>query len=373
MHVAINAIPVRPGGGLTVLQGVTHGLRQSAPDWKVSVLSSHRPTHDAMKSTTGAENVHRVLPNSTAPGLTLWQNVMLGRWLRREKADVLLNVNHFTHNVHCPQVVYHLNLLRFQDGGVRVPSPYRIQDRLRDWLARTALRRASANVFESRHLQEVAKNSVSHPVENASVIYIGLPDELSLPALRSSASNSTTRRLVAVTSPAEHKDNPTLIRMLADLVARSSTEEWHLDIAGGTDLEVWEPTRKLARELSVEDRITWHGFCDTDQLTKLFSRSLCLVSTSRVESFAMVALEAMARGCPPIVANCAAMPESVGNAGMLASPGDSTAFADEVERIALDAQLRDRLVARGLERAARFRWSECGARFARLFESLYGD
>ena len=78
----------------------------------------------------------------------------------------------------------------------------------------------------------------------------------------------------------------------------------------------------------------------------------------------------MARGCPPVVADCSAMPESLGDAGLLASPGDPTSFAEKVIAIHDSPELRNRLVERGHERIKGFTWTACGQQFAELFEQL---
>jgi len=60
------------------------------------------------------------------------------------------------------------------------------------------------------------------------------------------------------------------------------------------------------------------------------------------------------------------MPESIGDAGLLATPGDAKSFASAVHRLADSPELRDDLVQRGRKRIAGFRWKECGVAFARL-------
>jgi len=299
MRVVINAMTIPPGGGMTVICGLLQSLREAAPDWTLIVLTSYEHTHHAVTNAGCADRIERILPGGSAARLFLWQNTGFGRWLRRNQIDAVITVNHFLYNIPCPQIVYHLNLLRFlkqQPGRFGICT---FADWLRDFSARSAIAQASANVFESRYLQDAAESVCRGPARNGSVIYIGLPDKLIKLADRESTASPDSRRIVCITSPAEHKDNPTLIRMLAELVTRDSAENWHLDFAGGINHDVWMPLIQLARNLNVEDRITWHGFCNQDDLTRLLDGALCLVSTSRVESFAMVALEAMARQCPP--------------------------------------------------------------------------
>jgi glycosyltransferase involved in cell wall biosynthesis len=63
----------------------------------------------------------------------------------------------------------------------------------------------------------------------------------------------------------------------------------------------------------------------------------------------------MASGTPVVATAAGAVPEVAGDAAVLVEPGDPAALAAGIEQALAD---RDRLVAAGLERAARFSWAE---------------
>lgn len=370
MHVVINALTIHAGGGLTVILGLVRGLRLAQPAWKITVLTSNDRVNSEILKTGSANSVHRVLPEAGAERLAIWQMVSLNRWLRANAADVMIAVNHFIPNISCHQVIYHLNLLRFQPASPSAGWRARFGHWLRNRAAKRALTYASANVFESEYLRTAAEEYCRTKIRNPSIIYIGLPDNLINSPSRNATKNTSSRRIASITNVAVHKDNPTLVRMLAELVSKEPDAGWCLDIAGGTDPKAWEPLKALATQLNVIDRITFHGFCDEPKLTMLLQQALCMVSASRVESFAMVALESMARGCPPVVSDCASMPESVGNAGLLAAPGDPVSFANAVRSLADDPAAQFELVERGYAWIERFRWSSCGTSFAALLKSI---
>jgi glycosyltransferase involved in cell wall biosynthesis len=382
VRICVNALPIHPGGGLTVIRGLLGPLSRAAPEWTFTVVASHRPTLAALRQ-DGCAEIIPLLEGLPAGAQLAWQNLRFGEWLRRRRADVCLTVNHHLANLRCPQVVYHLNLLRFPQQARRGWAPRQITERVRDHLAWRALVHAEANVFESRFLADRAR-SIHEPV-NAHVIHVGLESQLLADARalaiarnhgagpRRSESPPTAARLVAITNAREHKDNPTLIRTLAQLVHLRPAVDWRLDVAGGVRPEMWQPLRQLAADLGVADRITWHGFCDQAVLSELLRSALCLISTSRVESFCMVALESMARGCPAVVANAAAMPESVGQAALLATPGDPGAFATAVLALADDEALRGRLIAAGFEWIDRFHWERAAAEFIDVFREARGQ
>lgn len=372
MRITLNAIPLRPGGGLVVLRGLVQSLRQVHPDWHITVLTGSRDTHESVESLSCANRVERIEGPSGSFASFLWQNRKLGEKLRENNTDVFIAFNHYLSNIPCTQIVYHLNLRRFTDT-YRSRNPLEmLKEFLRDRSARQALVHAHANVFESCYLQQAAERSLNKPIRRPEVVYIGLPKELLTIAANNSATESNSRRIMAITSPQKHKDNPTLVRMLAELSRREPEQNWQLDIAGGMAASVWEPLKELAKQEGVEDQIVWHGFCDRDKLTTLLQSAQCLVSASQLESFAMVALEAMARGCPPVVADCASMPESIGSAGLLAFPGNAQSFADAVQHIAHEPNLRRQLVADGHQWIRKFQWAECGRAFSELIQEAEG-
>jgi len=370
MHIAINAMPIHIGGGLTVVRGLLHGLRQVHPEWRITVFTGSRKTHESIQSLGCADHVERITGPSGSLASFRWQNSKLGERLQENKTDVFVTFNHHLFNISCPQIVYHLNLRRFCKT-YRSRNPVEIlKEFLRDRSARRALSLAHANVFESYYLQKTAETLLGNPIQIPKVIYIGLPKELLSLAHGRLVEETSSRRIVSISSPQKHKDNPTLVRMLAELSCREPEQNWQLDIAGGVSDSVWEPLKKLAKQEGVEDRIVWHGFCDHDKLTTLLRSAQCLVSASQLESFAMVPLEAMARGCPPVVADCTSMPESIGSAGLLVSPGNPQAFADAVQQITYEPGLRQRLVEEGYQWVSNFQWAKCGQAFAELIQQV---
>jgi glycosyltransferase involved in cell wall biosynthesis len=96
---------------------------------------------------------------------------------------------------------------------------------------------------------------------------------------------------------------------------------------------------------------------DGDLLTFLRGAD-ALVHASEHEGFGFPPLEAMACGTPVVAMRAAAVPEIVGDAGVLAAPGE---LREAVARVLGDAPLRARMRKAGLARAREFTWERCAA------------
>jgi glycosyltransferase involved in cell wall biosynthesis len=103
------------------------------------------------------------------------------------------------------------------------------------------------------------------------------------------------------------------------------------------------------------------GYVPERLLPGLYSGALALAMPSLYEGFGLPCLEAMACGTPVVAADRAALPETCGDAALLADPTEPDAFAAAVLRAATDNAERARLIRAGKDRAAVFTWERTAA------------
>jgi glycosyltransferase involved in cell wall biosynthesis len=104
------------------------------------------------------------------------------------------------------------------------------------------------------------------------------------------------------------------------------------------------------------------------QREALFKRALLFVLPSFEEGFGLPALEAMSAGIPVIASNRGALPELIGEAGLLVDPEDAEGLAVAISRLAGDAVLRATCAERGLARARQFTWEQTARDVRRAYE-----
>ena len=88
------------------------------------------------------------------------------------------------------------------------------------------------------------------------------------------------------------------------------------------------------------------------------------------EGFGLPALESMACGTPVFAANAGALPEVVGNGGILFDPTDSDTLVEAMNVIDSDSSRKSLLRQRALARASEFSWETHAKGLIKLVEEL---
>jgi glycogen(starch) synthase len=154
---------------------------------------------------------------------------------------------------------------------------------------------------------------------------------------------------------------PTLIERVGNVrfvVAGSGTHE--------------EELKAQAAELGLMKYGRFLGWIGDDVLHSLYRIADLTVVPSIYEPFGLVALEAMASGCPCLVADTGGLREVVPNeqVGLRFVSRDPRSLAEMAERILTDDALRDRLVVQASEHVLSFDWYDVARQVAGVYEEL---
>ena len=119
---------------------------------------------------------------------------------------------------------------------------------------------------------------------------------------------------------------------------------------------------------------TFLGWIGDDVLHSLYRIADLTVVPSIYEPFGLVALEAMASGCPCIVADTGGLREVVPHeeAGLRFRAHDPDALAEVAIRVLSDDELGRRLVAEAYEHVRRFDWGDVAEQTAAVYADLVG-
>jgi glycosyltransferase involved in cell wall biosynthesis len=133
---------------------------------------------------------------------------------------------------------------------------------------------------------------------------------------------------------------------------------------------LWEPIVKKIKMAGLDGSILYLDYVKKEDLPAIIAGAKLLTLPALYEGFGLPPLEAMASGVPVVVSNVSSLPEVVGDAGVLVDPDSEESMADGLLRVLMDNNLREQMIAKGLERASQFTWENTAGKTLEVFESL---
>ena len=133
-------------------------------------------------------------------------------------------------------------------------------------------------------------------------------------------------------------------------------------------------TEKLVRRLGIGDRIQFVSGISTEQMVQYYAEASIAVVPSVYEGFGLPAGEAMACGVPVVSTDGGALPEVVGEAGVIVPKKDAEALAEAIAGLLRDPGRREELSARGRQRIEDlFCWHVCARQMADYYRQVIAD
>jgi glycosyltransferase involved in cell wall biosynthesis len=158
------------------------------------------------------------------------------------------------------------------------------------------------------------------------------------------------------------------VHVLAEAFKKANLNKSELVVAGAIS-----PGMKAIIDSFGVENVTFLGPVPNSKLPELYQSASVFVLPSLEDGFGMVALEAMASGCPVIVSSNAGAADMVseGVNGFVFPSGDVEALTDCMERLYRDPSLAEKMGIEAAERARRANtWKQYGDRIATIYRSL---
>ena len=217
-------------------------------------------------------------------------------------------------------------------------------------LAERHARRADRVIAVSRFTAAEVERRLGVPADRISVCSPGAPDW----AVRDAEPSSGYVLFLGSLEP--RKNVGVLLDAYAQLAsARAGLPRLVLAGRAGDGSEGWIERTRTA---PLAGRVDLPGYVSPGDRRGLMAGAAVLVMPSLMEGFGIPALEAMTLGVPVVVSTRGALPEVVGDAGLLFDPLDPAALAAALGRVLDDVALRRGMVQRGRARAAAYSWDQ---------------
>jgi glycosyltransferase involved in cell wall biosynthesis len=236
---------------------------------------------------------------------------------------------------------------------------------------RLAARRANRILTISEHCRREVINLLQVPAARVAVTHCAADRRFKpLPTAEIDAFRRQKRlpdRFILYLGTLEPRKNVSaLVRAYARLRdARPDTPPLVLAGARGW---LFEDIFRTIERLGLERQVLLPGFVPSDEQPLWYNAAAVFAYPSLYEGFGLPPLEAMACGTPVVVANATALPEVVGQAGVLVDPANDAALADALDSILTDDDLAASLRQAGLAQAARFSWDRLARETLAVYE-----
>jgi len=230
-------------------------------------------------------------------------------------------------------------------------------DNLRAWeralLAHWAQRSARGVIAVTETVKQTCLKALAGKAVPVRLIYHGMDPQLLHGRFRGTDIRSELglvgKRLLGTAARlSPDKGLEFLLRAFA--LAGAALADWDVVIAG--DGPEREALSRTADRLGIADRVHLLGWRE-DALDIVASLDLFVMPSLR-EGFGQALLEAMLLGVPAIASDLAALREVAGEAVAYVPPGDASALAEKIVRLAESPRRRENLAAKGRQRARRF-------------------
>ncbi len=274
----------------------------------------------------------------------LWTHLRFARALRRDRPSVAFVPSHVL-----PFFLSVPGVATIHDVGHRhEPQAYRRADRwYLELTTRYMARRAARLIADSETTAADLRRFYGVPPSRITVVYPGVAAGMEPPLAgdvdRVRRAYGLPRRYFLYVGRAHPRKNlPMLLRAFA--AARGRGLQSSLVLAGP------------GHAVPASDSVHVLGYVPAEDLPALYAGALALTLPSRFEGFGFPALEAMRCGTAVLASSAGALPEVIGDAGILLSRDDAAAWTDALLRLSEDAALQGRLIAAGQAWSARFTW-----------------
>ncbi len=255
-----------------------------------------------------------------------------------------------------------------KDRDLAISSAKSLKDKLgyRRWFSFTGMQiKVARQLPHIITVSEMAKQHIHEvfkvPEDNLKVIYNGIDTELFSPS--DSVKRLDNMILMVMSRDTAVKGLRFLLEALAELRKKYDLDLVVVGRTMGDGL-----TEKLMERLGVTAHVTFRDRIDTDELVNLYRTATLVAVPSTYEGFGLPAAEAMSCGAPVVSTTAGALPEVVGDSGILVPPADSAALASAIDSLVADPAKRREYSVLGRRRILdNFNWKNAARRTADIY------
>ncbi len=212
--------------------------------------------------------------------------------------------------------------------------------------------------------QDIAE-AFNRPAKTIDLMYNGIDTEIFTPM----PSVERETQLLITTASADQPLKGLRFLLEALALLRPRFPDLTLLVIG--KLKAGGDTEKHLQHLNLMSAVEFVSGISTEKLVEQYNRATIAISPSLYEGFGLPAGEAMACETPVISSNGGALPEVVGDAGLIVQAADEVALANAIELLLNDPEKRSALGSAGRTRIVeKFSWSVKAHRLSHYYNNI---
>lgn len=378
MKIFIDAVGIRGGGGATVLWNILKNISfdNYDIDWTIFLYPLNKRSFD-LPIKHPKINFHEVNFKyfHTLEHL-LWHQVTLPQICKKQKADVLLcmaNIGAVRPLI--PQVIYFQQSLYFvDDKNLFKINKDKILFNFKRLLSINSMKSSSMVITQTEAIRKKVINKIKIKKDKVIAIHTGVPEPLSgsgHPVPGSNIiddlkilNNLQKPMLLYISHPAKHKNFEVIFKGMKQLkkIGINGTLLLTLNMPqNNKDLYDYfvQMYWNMVYRLKIEDRVKFIGTISPHILKKFINNIDIFVFSSLHESFPQPLTEGMSCGAVMLLADRPYAREIAGDAALYFNPFSSLNFAQRVEKIYKEEEIRKQLSKLAKQRSKLFNYKKC--------------
>lgn len=165
-----------------------------------------------------------------------------------------------------------------------------------------------------------------------------------------------------------HKNLPILIDAFHRLI-QSTRNDIYMVIIGRAYRDYTVP-EEMVKKYNLQDRVRFLEYVEDTVLPTIYRQAEIFIFPSLYEGFGLPLLEAMSYDLPVIGSKCSAIPEIMGEAGLLFDPHSADDLSEKINILLNDPTRRNKLVETGRQRIKNFTWEKTARQTLQVYEDV---